>query len=363
MVITNVKLELAHMDFKLNMGKFFFVSLLFGVICLFSCTSNKRGMESEISKVQVDESSNKKMMLNLDTLVMGSISGYTVDEGGEIFLTDGRTIAKLDKEGRLIKSINRQGEGPDEYISLGNLSLANGFLYAWDPMELKLLQFDQNLNFIIKKDGPGTAIRDFMVMPSGDVYYYLSGSKEHLIAKCYENFPDSIRYAGDVSNEDKALLLYTYSKCLGTLNGEVFFSPPSKMHLMDFEGKRETISLCDKDFKVTEIDDFQSLKNDRNRHFEYINQNSVVTGLAEGRERCYLLTETGNVIIEQGKADTSNRMVNILVFNKKGNVAGGIQFKLQVGNYKMIGDKLYSLVMTEDESLYITILDVDKILL
>lgn len=342
------------------MAKYIYVLNLLVIAFFLSCTSSPNAGQTQMDKKRIEPAALKTIKLDLDSLVLGHVTGYAIGDNSDVYMTDGRIIVQTDKDGKPISHVNRQGPGPSEYVKLRNLAIYNGHLYAWDAMGLSLLEFDLDLNFVSKMNGPGIAIKDFLVTSSGDVYYYLAGNPDHLIAKTFADYPDSIKYEGGISAEDEALLIYTYSKCMGVLDGEVFYSSPSRMELKCFEGRKQDICLSDDDFKVEEVKGTPS--RDMNAMFEYINRNSVITGLSQGRKNNYLLTETGTVTVENNIADTSQRMINILAFDREGSVLSGIQLPLRTGNYKMVGDRWYSLEYTEDEDLILNILDVDEVL-
>jgi len=70
---------------------------------------------------------------------------YTVDNGGRIYISDyqDQAIKVFDPDGKYIRSIGRQGEGPGEFSNIGSPTiLPDGNLFVMDSMAMRLNLFE-----------------------------------------------------------------------------------------------------------------------------------------------------------------------------------------------------------------------------
>ena len=69
-----------------------------------------------------------------DDLLFNGKNSHLYVYKNELFVADGgqNIIFRYDHSGKLINKINRLGQGPEEYIYLGNIAFANDLLYVRD---------------------------------------------------------------------------------------------------------------------------------------------------------------------------------------------------------------------------------------
>src|SRR5688500_432958 len=70
-----------------------------------------------------------------DEYLFGRIDGVAVGRQGTIYVADGQVpiIRSYDAQGRFLRNIGRQGQGPGEYANIGGIrTLRDGRLAVWD---------------------------------------------------------------------------------------------------------------------------------------------------------------------------------------------------------------------------------------
>lgn len=81
-----------------------------------------------------------------DSLLIGTIGGSDVDDNGNIYFGDGKTIKVFDKNGDYVSSLGRAGRGPGEFTGLGSLApiIRDTLIYVFDYGLIRLNVFSTN---------------------------------------------------------------------------------------------------------------------------------------------------------------------------------------------------------------------------
>jgi hypothetical protein len=188
-----------------------------------------------------------------------------VDEEGNIYVCDGgnRQVQKYDKNGKYIRTIGRQGQGPGEYMYPSSLFLDDvGNPCVHDSRSLIYYTRDGNFQKKILLDGfysrllPGpTGTFLGTTQPSARTE---GGAKTSIvqIADNGEPLRTIAEYPVEYSESQKAFVLhwYTHNIALSQRNDDTFyygFSKDYKVHVADSEGR--TIFVFAKEEEPTSI--------------------------------------------------------------------------------------------------------------
>ena len=80
-----------------------------------------------------------------DVSLLGGNLMQVIVSGEDVFILDGTqqfTVFRYNIAGKFIRSINRRGNGPQEYINAISIAVANDKLYVADNMGKRILQYD-----------------------------------------------------------------------------------------------------------------------------------------------------------------------------------------------------------------------------
>lgn len=81
-----------------------------------------------------------------DSLLIGSIGDSDVDDNGNVYFGDGKTIKVFDKKGDYITSFGRTGRGPGEFTGMGSVApiIRDTLIYVFDYGLIRLNVFSTN---------------------------------------------------------------------------------------------------------------------------------------------------------------------------------------------------------------------------
>lgn len=91
----------------------------------------------------------KELEISCEKYQFKKISFFDINKSGEIFIADGtdQKITKISKDGKLLKTFGKKGNGPGEFIYFKDLFVTKDDLVIYDISTNKLNIFDFNGNF------------------------------------------------------------------------------------------------------------------------------------------------------------------------------------------------------------------------
>jgi hypothetical protein len=102
-----------------------------------------------------------------------SPSTVTCDPGGNIYVVDAgaKNIKKFDRQGKFLKTIGREGQGPGEFGGLYHATFAKDRLTVWDSGNRRLCSFTPEGEFIHTASIPFDegSVRKLRGLPTGEV--------------------------------------------------------------------------------------------------------------------------------------------------------------------------------------------------
>lgn len=287
--------------------------------------------------------------LQLDTLEHAQIIEFIPIGEDSYVLTDGIRIFKTDSTGAVVKHINKQGHGKDEYLKIEKLFSNGHNIYAWCGGSLQLYKYDMDLNHICKYQGIHHAIRKFVVSENNTAYFLLSGGFDEVIGVLSLENDNLQPYLDSYSNEDNALLLNGISGGITIFNDKIKYVKPSKMEIHDVDHS-EVLAIDDKDFFVSPLYIKQENRSSEEM-LQYILSNSICSGLFGDADRLWLITETG--FISQNSEGTlayNDRFLNLHKIDNDGQVvfSSMYQYPVNAVNYSIFKNVLHILFMEEE---------------
>ncbi len=214
------------------------------LVLLSACKENNKNEESQRNIIIQDFKHNKidisnyakttflLLELGSDNL-LGEIKDICISKD-KIYILDGITssIFLFDlKTGNLIKSINKKGVGPNEYVFPTALSIDDNYLYVLDAQVHRILQFDLSLNLITSIDIPKMMFTDFCITPTGFVLSNQFVLKDSYNLICLNKQGKQIKGLIPFSEKYNGLGKYNWGRL-----GNIFSN-------QTFDSKKLTISL------------------------------------------------------------------------------------------------------------------------
>ncbi|MCX4279602.1 6-bladed beta-propeller [Muribaculum sp.] len=76
-----------------------------------------------------------------DSALIGNMSRYDIDDNHIVAYSAESGFAVFDKDGKLLKSFDHRGEGPEEYIQVTGMFLHDGLIYVVSGYQSKILVY------------------------------------------------------------------------------------------------------------------------------------------------------------------------------------------------------------------------------
>lgn len=126
-----------------------------------------------------------------DKCIIRHISNIHI-HNNQIIIVDQSTseIHIFDEFGKYLKSINKKGNGPGEYVALSNISFCDSSILITDWMSLKFLQYDFKGNFVKERYNAHSAS---WIWPLSD--------KSFVEANCIRENPYELTFTDEYQNE------------------------------------------------------------------------------------------------------------------------------------------------------------------
>lgn len=172
------------------MNKMQFIIIILSIILLLSCDKSEKILPCK--NIIVENFINNDVDMNniiddfsivelrLDTsLIIGRVKDLCIVDT-TIFILDDMTFSLSSfslKDGRLLKTICRKGNGPKEYINPVSISVSENKIYLLDLATNKIIVFGKDLEPLDEVRISFTAL-DFIKAENGFLFYNMGGEKE-----------------------------------------------------------------------------------------------------------------------------------------------------------------------------------------
>lgn len=289
-----------------------------------------------------------------DSILLGEVKDFAIMHDASFLFTDGKSILHSTPDGEFDYFVCKQGHGKNEYIEIGKLQTSEKYIYVWCDRTTRLIRYNLDMTESTKYDQINSAISSFIVCGDTIAYFYLNGESDDIVVSLSLKEETPVNYYGKKSDEDKCLQLLSQVGSLGTFDGDIIYSSPSRM-VIHFIGKEKDVEFIDKDFQVKKISKEDYNKREPRLFFNYISNNSTIVSLSGTKDCLYMLTETGKYVMNKDRMDFNERNLNLFKLNIDGN-SEAFQYPIPSDAlmYKMIDGKFYTILSTYDNSLILT---------
>ena len=335
---------------------FSILSLLAGIIV--GCSPSEK-MEREIS---FDRNIvNTKMpelvcQLSEDSIPIGNIENFTVLNDTSFVVTDGKKVLLYNISGKLIKQLGNLVQAGGEMISPSLVYATSKFVYIWCHSSMKFLIYDHEGNFKKELSGFKRAVKKFVVDSSDEILYiYTSGFLDDLgnkmfdVMDVYNMKEESSKKFGERGPEDEVLYTYRNSGSLCIDMDRFIYLHPGNLIIHDFDLNSENTvryKIDDKAFNSTKITSHvRNVMEDFPKLTDYVQNNSVVTGLFKDSGQFIILSEIGQ--LESNFTNTKERKVKLYILDSSFNPNRTILFDyLSSANIVIYSNSLYFINLT-----------------
>jgi len=170
--------------------KFIYIIILASILFV-SCEVKSKHSEEFI--VNISEGIKSSFVSQLDQIkfipletsdlsIIGKIQSIKIEKD-KIYIVDRNTqkILIFNIQGKYLFSINKTGQGPGEYISITDMQIntSNGHIMILDETQYKMLEFNENGNFVCEKKIPSKEpLANFAYYDSNTIVFYKSFIKK-----------------------------------------------------------------------------------------------------------------------------------------------------------------------------------------
>ena len=355
---------------KMNMYEYRRIARIAGLTYLMltivvSCTQNDKServlfFDRNVVNTKVPE---LVCQISEDSILIGNIADFTILNDTSFVVTDGRGVYIYHISGVFIKKLGNKGEARGEMISPSLVFATSNFIYIWCSSQMKFLIFDQQGNFINELTGFKRAVKKFVVNPSDEILYiYTSGflneseNKMFDIIDIFNIAENSSKKIGERCPEDEVLFTYRNSGGLCVDTDRLIYIHPGNLIIYDLDlnsDKTVRYIIDDKTFLTTKITSHvRDIMNDFPRLFDYLQKNSVVTGLFKDSGQFIILSEIGQ--LDPNLTNTKDRKVKVYIFDSSFNPNRTILFDyLSSTNIVIYANSLYfiDLILTDNDQI------------
>ena len=185
-------------------------------------------------------------------------ASLTVDSAGNLYVTDrgNRRVQMFDKDGAFVRTIGRQGQGPGEYMSAGNVHIeADGDI--WVESGPQWVVFSK-AGLFLKNVLVSKFMRQKMLGPGGSFIgttqpSAAQGDPKHELIRVEpdgKTFRTIAEFRGELSQAKRAISYHSYSNSIAfaPIGPDAFvygFTDEYKLYVADFEGRTMLVMTQD----------------------------------------------------------------------------------------------------------------------
>ncbi|WP_139279669.1 6-bladed beta-propeller [Tangfeifania diversioriginum] len=260
------------------------------------------------------------------------------------------SVIVYNTDGQQIRKIDYVGKGAFEFINPAIVKSYENNIYVWCSTTLRLLIFDMFGNPIKEFSNFKRAISNFCVYKNYICFYMSGGYKEKLI-EVYD-LTENRYLKSFVTPTDEHIILSMMS-CSGgiTMSGSnVIFMNASQLVVNSvdlYSFSQYSKEIKDKEFSTQTLgkDAIELINSNRKKAFNYIYDNSLVTGIFSVSDDIILKTEIGKYDLNRNNMDVSERYDKFYVLDKKLNLKYTLKTKLSNNRclYSSNENNLYSI--------------------
>lgn len=303
----------------------FFVIIGYGLV-LFSCGRHESSQDilvTENAVVGKSQLFSTLCVLGENINIVGDILSLAfLNRDSFVISTSNSSIFIYNSSGEQIREIRRVGRGPHEYQIPSIIRVYNDKIFVWCSQQLKLIVLDV-LGVPIKEyKGFSKAVKDFMLYDNHLILYSTRGHEGSYVEVYDLEKEEYLQVYGKTSNEHLVLDLLSCSGGMTLVDDELLYASPNELSINWVNlSNSETgkIKLQDPTFNVKVLDsDANDLINkERAKVLDFLNKNSIITGLYATNDHVILKTEIGEFKIEDHALDNTRRFAKYYILDKQ----------------------------------------------
>lgn len=307
--------------------------ILIANIGFFSCNSEKS------SNIKVDNSSSELEYDSLTVLaenigLLGELHSFSFMEKDKILVSslNPSKVFIYSIDGKQITEIGNSGSGPYEFLEPTIVKSDKNNIYIWCRNQLKLIAYNFEGTPIKEYNGYKKAIKDF-IPHNNDIYFYTSGGHNGTYIERFSLSDNKIvQDFGHTTELHKLIGTMACSGGIAANQNKLVYVSPDRLELneIDLEDlSASIISWDDSEFQSSDIhiDAIHLMNEERNKAFDIIAENSLVTGLYNMRDLMVIKTEVGRYNFEQSETNKSTRFDKYYLINDKFEVVKTVKSK------------------------------------
>ncbi|MDR0538748.1 MAG: 6-bladed beta-propeller [Tannerellaceae bacterium] len=303
--------------------------IIFCTLIVVSCKNNNIKDKSYMANISIEECSfidvtRCALQENID--ILGGISSINfIDDKYFVIATEKPSeIFIYNINGRQIKKIDKNGDGPYEYITPSIIRTCENKIYVWCKAQLKLIVYD------IEGNGLGEhrfdrAINNFIPY-NNFVSMYVIGDYRKPFIKIFDlKNSKQIHATGIVTNEQILLNIMYAAGGISVFDDNIYYISSDKLEVKSINintFKEESIIKIksDPEFVVKTIKEEPAniINNNKPAMIDYLNNNSIVSGIFTSEEYIIILSEVGVYNqLENNRLETKRRYNKFYVLDRK----------------------------------------------
>lgn len=344
--------------------------LLIVLFCACSTGSNKETQNisftdstSKLQKTSQTSSINNKISStyikeNID-FIGNYVSDFLIVNDSTYLLSTSHSIFIYSKSGNQIGVIGKQGEGPENYLNIGEICLSDKYIYVWCKTKQKLFVYDILGNLQTSYSLPNRKIISMCVYQDRFLCCMMDGTLENKIIEIYDLIESDSRRT--IISDCKEIELLSCAQVAGDIKLKknfLYWSTPAELSiymldLNNINGEIVQYKYDDNNFSVEKLPN-KDISYDKKFIFNYINSNSRILQLSVNANGLYLMAEIG-IITDNYK----DRFIKIYQLNANGDLINTYKYDISEndGFFKILNDKLYILRAEDNNFDYNIVLD------
>ncbi len=281
------------------MPKTLFLTSISLWLCLFTPHAWSQSVAGE--RGQLTLSKEKEVHVSDSHFPMTGFSDVDFFPDGSFVATSSQDglVVQFSKTGEQIGVVGGKGRGPFEYDYPGSVRTVGDEIWVYDQNALKMIRYGRDGRHIGELAGINTAIRDFQVLPGGDLLAFYTPSGFTDFVRLYDIQNQSILSRhGDEGVMHAVLMMLGSVGRIAISNDHVFYGSPIRPEVMSvrIDGtKGDRLLLDDREFAVDDPG-WDSIA-DVNAHMsdvpEFLFTNSAFSGLLKTSDWIVAVTENG----------------------------------------------------------------------
>ena len=267
------------------------------IVGLLLCTSCASHQEAGVVDAEYETICELKENIGL----IGQPQVFDMADGESFVVTDWTNVYLYGIDGNQIKRIGTSGRGGFEYIRPSVVRTDGEFIWVWSSGTLAFIVYRKDGQPVEEYQYP-SAIQDFEV--SGNkIYIYTAGKRYGNVIDIYDTDTEEVvRTLTPTSKEHRFMLRKISASPMSMADGSLVYAAKDNMKLVKYDLKNDSLEefeeIVSETFEIEPLTDTNMLFTNRNKAFEYYNENPMTILVSPDDEGYFVMTLEGKTRIE-----------------------------------------------------------------